>query len=173
VALVTEDRKNLGLFQDMAVRANISLARLRALSRAWGFVNGRAERAAVATEMERLLIKAAGQQAPITSLSGGNQQKCIIGRWLLTKPRVLLLDEPTRGIDVGAKAELYTLMRRLAAEGMAIVMTSSELPELLTVADRIMVMCEGRQTGMFARGEASEERIMGAATAFASRSAAS
>ena len=100
----------------------------------------------------------------ITSLSGGNQQKCIIGRWLLTRPSVLLLDDPTRGVDVGAKAELYRLMDRLCREGLGIIVTSSELPELLTLCDRILVLCEGRLTGHFSRAEATEQRIMEAAT---------
>ena len=100
----------------------------------------------------------------MTSLSGGNQQKCIIARWLLIEPRLLLLDEPTRGIDVGAKSEIYQLIRRLAAQGRAIIMTSSELPELLAVADRIIVLCEGRITADIPRAEASEEAIMHAAT---------
>ncbi len=101
---------------------------------------------------------------PITSLSGGNQQKAIIGRWLLTEPKVLLLDDPTRGIDVGAKAELYRLMDQLCRQGLGIIVTSSELPELLTLCDRILVLCEGRQTGEFTRAEATEQQIMEAAT---------
>ncbi len=105
----------------------------------------------------------------ITSLSGGNQQKCILARWLLIEPKVLLLDEPTRGIDVGAKAEIYGLIRRLAAEKHAIVMTSSELPELLAVSDRIIVLCEGRLTAEIPRAQANEEAIMSAATAFLDR----
>jgi ABC-type sugar transport system ATPase subunit len=100
----------------------------------------------------------------ITTLSGGNQQKCIIGRWMLTNPKVLLLDDPTRGVDIGAKAELYLLMEQLAADGMAIIVTSSELPELLTVSDRILVLSEGVLTGEFSRSEATEQGIMEAAT---------
>jgi ABC-type sugar transport system ATPase subunit len=109
-------------------------------------------------------VKTASTNTAITSLSGGNQQKCIIGRWLLTKPQVLLLDDPTRGVDVGAKAELYRLMDRLCRDGLGIIVTSSELPELLTVCDRILVLCEGRLTGEFTRTEATEQRIMEAAT---------
>ena len=105
----------------------------------------------------------------MTSLSGGNQQKCILARWLLIEPRLLLLDEPTRGIDVGAKSEIYQLIRRLAGQGRAIVMTSSELPELLAVADRIIVLCEGRLTAEIPRAEATEEVIMHAATRFLDR----
>ena len=170
VALVTEDRKSLGLFTKMTVAENITIRRLDALTR-FGLVSPRAESAAVAESIQRLAIKTDGGGAPILSLSGGNQQKCIIARWLLINPRLLLLDEPTRGIDVGAKAEIYALIRRLAEAGMAVLMTSSELPELLTVADRILVMCEGRITADLPRAEADEETIMHAATQFLDRAA--
>ena len=154
----------------MTVAENITIRRLGALTRG-GLVDRKAERQAVQESIERLAIKTDGGGAAIGSLSGGNQQKCIIARWLLIEPRLLLLDEPTRGIDVGAKAEIYALIRRLAAQGMAILMTSSELPELLTVADRILVLCEGRLTANLARAEASEEAIMHAATQFLDRAA--
>ena len=170
VALVTEDRKSLGLFTKMTVAENITIRRLEALTRGV-LVDPRAESRAVNESIRRLSIKTDGGGAPITSLSGGNQQKCIIARWLLIGPRLLLLDEPTRGIDVGAKAEIYALIRRLAEDGMAILMTSSELPELLTVADRILVLCEGRLTAEFTRAEANEEVIMHAATQFLDRAA--
>jgi ABC-type sugar transport system ATPase subunit len=171
VALVTEDRKQLGLFAEMTVGQNIALCRLRALAGPLGLVRRKAEQEAVDDSIKRLGIRTAGRGAPIVSLSGGNQQKCVIARWLLTRPRLLLLDEPTRGIDVGAKAEIYALMKRLAGEGMAIVMTSSELPELLTVCDRILVLCEGRLTAAMDRTEATEEAIMHAATQFLDRRA--
>lgn len=167
VAMVTEDRKALGLFSDMTVAENITLRRLPELT--FGgipLVNPRAERAAVEWSINELSIKTAGGGAPITSLSGGNQQKCIIARWLLVEPKLLLLDEPTRGIDIGAKSEIYALIRRLAGQGRAILMTSSELPELLAVADRIIVLCEGRITAEIPRAEATEESIMHAATRF-------
>ena len=127
----------------------------------------------MAESIERLAIKTDGGGAAITSLSGGNQQKCIIARWLLIEPKLLLLDEPTRGIDVGAKAEIYNLIRRLVGQGMAIIMTSSELPELLTVSDRIIVLCEGRLTAELPRAQATEETIMHAATQFLDRAKAS
>jgi ribose transport system ATP-binding protein len=171
VALVTEDRKTLGLFDQMTVAENITLARLNRLTTA-GLVDPRREAEAVAQSIVDLSIKTAGGRAAITSLSGGNQQKCIIARWLLTGPKLLLLDEPTRGIDVGAKAEIYVLIRRLADLGMAILMTSSELPELLTVSDRILVLCEGRLTAELPRSEATEETIMDAATRFLDRATA-
>jgi ribose transport system ATP-binding protein len=169
VAMVTEDRKTLGLFDRMTVAENITLRRLPALTLG-PFVNPYAERRAVNWAIGELSIKTSGGDAPVTSLSGGNQQKCIIARWLLVEPRLLLLDEPTRGIDVGAKAEIYLLIRKLAASGRAIIMTSSELPELLTVADRILVLCEGRLTATLLRAEATEEAIMHAATQFLDRS---
>jgi ribose transport system ATP-binding protein len=163
MALVTEDRKRLGLFSAMTVCQNISVCTLDQSTRR-GLVSQRREQQQAATIVSQLAVKTSGPNAPITSLSGGNQQKAIIGRWLLTQPRVLLLDDPTRGIDVGAKAELYRLMDNLCRQGLGIIVTSSELPELLTVCDRILVLCEGRLTGEFARSEASEERIMEAAT---------
>jgi ABC-type sugar transport system ATPase subunit len=170
VALVTEDRKSLGLFAQMTVAENITIRSLDAVSQ-FGIVNPNAENRADLDSIARLSIKTDGGAAAITSLSGGNQQKCIIARWLLINPKLLLLDEPTRGIDVGAKAEIYALIRRLAEAGMAVLMTSSELPELLTVSDRILVLCEGRLTANFTRAEANEEVIMHAATQFLDRAA--
>jgi len=171
IAMVTEDRKTMGLFDRMTVAENITLRRLPELT--FGpLVNPRAEKRAVAWSIKELAIKTAGGDVPVTSLSGGNQQKCILARWLLVEPKVLLLDEPTRGIDVGAKAEIYQLIRRLASRGCAIVMTSSELPELLAVADRIIVLCEGRIAAEIPRAQASEEAIMQAATSFLDRTKA-
>ncbi len=171
IAMTTEDRKTLGLFEDMTVAQNITLRRLPELT-IGPLVDPRAEKNAVARSVKELAIKTAGGDVPVTTLSGGNQQKCILARWLLVEPKVLLLDEPTRGIDVGAKAEIYQLIRRLAGEGRAIVMTSSELPELLAVSDRIIVLCEGRLAALIPRAEASEEAIMHAATSFLDRSRA-
>jgi len=163
VALVTEDRKRLGLFADLTVGQNITLCELEeALER--GLVNPRLEAQMAEGIVDTLGIRTSSVDALITSLSGGNQQKAIIGRWLLAKPKVLLLDDPTRGIDVGAKAELYRLMDRFCRDGLAIVVTSSELPELLTVSDRILVLCEGKLTGEFRRDDATEQKIMEAAT---------
>ncbi len=163
IAMVTEDRKRLGLFAHQTVRENISVSYLSSSATA-GVVNNGKERQAVADQIQQLLIKTAGAEAAITSLSGGNQQKCIIGRCMLTKPKLLLLDDPTRGVDIGAKAELYRLMEQLARQGMAIIATSSELPELLTVSDRIVVLSEGELTGHFTRSDATEQKIMEAAT---------
>jgi ABC-type sugar transport system ATPase subunit len=163
VAMVTEDRKRLGLFSQMTVKENITITQLSQLATA-GFIRSRRELASAESVVQRLGIRTAGLHVPITSLSGGNQQKCLIGRWLLTRPDVLLLDDPTRGVDVGAKAELYQLMDQWAREGMAIILTSSELPELLTLCDRILVLAEGRITAEFSRQEATEQKIMEAAT---------
>jgi ribose transport system ATP-binding protein len=164
LALVTEDRKRLGLFDRMPVGQNITICHLAEAATA-GLLSRSREQTMAEEIVRRLRVKTAGTGAAITSLSGGNQQKAIIGRWLLTKPKVLLLDDPTRGIDVGAKAELYRLMAELCGEGLGIIVTSSELPELLTLCDRILVLCEGRLTGEFTRAEATEQRIMEAATA--------
>ncbi|MEZ6111314.1 MAG: sugar ABC transporter ATP-binding protein [Pirellulaceae bacterium] len=162
IALVTEDRKRLGLFSQMNVRENITLCKLDEAVSA-GLIGSRPEQAMASEMIDKLAVRTAGSSAAITSLSGGNQQKCIIGRWLLTKPEVLLLDDPTRGVDVGAKAELYRLMDQLCRDGIAIILTSSELPELLTVCDRILVLSEGRLTAEFSRGEATEQKILEAA----------
>ena len=165
VALVTEDRKRLGLFSQMSVGNNITMCTLDELvSMPLRQIDRRKEAAAAEESISQLAIKTAGPEAQVTSLSGGNQQKTIIARWLRTKPKVLLLDDPTRGVDVGAKAELYRLMDSLCRESLGILLTSSELPELLTVCDRIIVFCEGRLTGEFTREEATEEKLMEAAT---------
>jgi ribose transport system ATP-binding protein len=163
LALVTEDRKRLGLFANLDVGENITLCTLRQAA-SGGLVRWRRQRKMAESVVRDLSVRTPSTAAAITSLSGGNQQKAIIGRWLLTRPKVLLLDDPTRGVDVGAKAELYGLMDRLCRDGLGIIVTSSELPELLTVCDRILVLCEGRLTGEFSRAEATEQRIMEAAT---------
>jgi ABC-type sugar transport system ATPase subunit len=170
IGLVTEDRKRLGLFAAMNVGENISICTLRQTGAA-GFINRSREWQTAAATAQKLAVKTSGLAAPVTSLSGGNQQKCIIGRWLQTQPKVLLLDDPTRGVDVGAKAELYRLIDGLVRQGIGVIMTSSELPELLTVSDRILVLSEGRITARFARGEATEQKIMEAATLGARKSA--
>jgi ribose transport system ATP-binding protein len=168
VALVTEDRKRLGLFSLMSVGENITICTLRQVTQG-GLIQQRRDAELAQSMVQRLSIRTSGLTESIMSLSGGNQQKCLIGRWLLTRPRVLLLDDPTRGVDVGAKAELYRLMDALCREGLAILLTSSELPELLTVCDRILVLSEGKLTGEFTREEATEQKIMEAATAGAAR----
>jgi ABC-type sugar transport system ATPase subunit len=163
VAMVTEDRTRLGLFPELDVAANVSLCGLRQATRS-GLLSPGREEALVAAPLRETGVKTPGPHAPITGLSGGNQQKCIVGRWLLVQPRLLLLDDPTRGIDVGAKAEIYNLIDRLCRTGLAVILTSSELPELLALADRIVVLAEGRLTADLTRAEATEQRIMEAAT---------
>lgn len=114
--------------------------------------------------IQALGIKTPGQETKVMNLSGGNQQKIVVGKWLLNKPEVLIMDEPTRGIDVGAKSEIYSIMSDIAAEGKAIIMISSEMPELLGMCDRILVMCEGKSMGIFEKGEYDQVRLMAAAT---------
>jgi ABC-type sugar transport system ATPase subunit len=159
VAMVTEDRKRLGLFTQMTVRENITICTLDESTQA-GLVSGSLERKAAKESISQLGVKTNGPEAMITSLSGGNQQKCIIARWLKTNPKVLLLDDPTRGVDVGAKAELYKLIDQLCRAGLGLIVTSSELPELITLCDRVLVLCEGRLTGELKRGELTEQRMM-------------
>lgn len=163
IALVTEDRKEEGLVLPLSVRENIALPNLAKLS-SLGVMNRRAEQALSDETIRRLLIKTAGGEQAAGSLSGGNQQKVVIGKWLATQPKILILDEPTRGVDIGAKKEIYDIMNRLAQEGVAILMISSELPEVLGMSDRVLVMHEGRITGSFSRAEATQELIMHAAT---------
>lgn len=163
IGLVPEDRKALGLVLGMAVRENISMANLGKLSRA-GFISRRAEREVAQRFVDELAIKTPSVDQAVQNLSGGNQQKVVLAKWLFTQSKVMIFDEPTRGIDVGAKAEIYELMNRLAASGVAIVMISSELPEILAMSDRILVMHEGRIAGELSRSEATQERIMRLAT---------
>jgi ribose transport system ATP-binding protein len=162
-ALVTEDRKLKSLITGMSVLENVTLAALRRFVRL-GFIQTGAEAAAVSHSIADLHIKTPSRYAIVNNLSGGNQQKVVLAKGLLNTPAVLLLDEPTRGIDVGAKAEIYALISQLASNGAAILMASSELPEILAMCDRVLVLCEGRLTGEFTRAEATQERIMEAAT---------
>jgi ribose transport system ATP-binding protein len=163
LGLVPEDRKQQGLFLNMAVRENIVMSGMRLVTRL-GFVRV-AQANQIAGEFVRKLdVRTPGLRQLARNLSGGNQQKVIIARWLLLQPRVLILDEPTRGVDVGAKAEIHALMRQLAADGVGVLMISSELPEVLGVSDRVLVMHEGRVAGEFSREEATQDKIMHAAT---------
>ena len=163
MALVTEDRKNLSLVMTSSVAHNITLAALGQYMKA-GVIRRQPERAAVHEAIDELRIKTPGPDVNVSTLSGGNQQKVVLAKCLLTKPRVLLLDEPTRGIDVGAKAELYTLIGQIAQTGTAVVMASSELPELLAICDRILVLSDGELVEELTQAEATEENIMEAAT---------
>ncbi|MBV9568526.1 MAG: sugar ABC transporter ATP-binding protein [Hyphomicrobiales bacterium] len=159
VALVSEDRKARGLHVHASIRDNVALPSVGALSRFGLRAFAREERLAKEV-VARLSVRCSGIEQTVSTLSGGNQQKTVIGKWLATRPRILLLDEPTRGIDVGAKQEIYELVFGLAAEGLAILLVTSELPELLLLCDRILVMCEGKQTGILTRAQASEEAVM-------------
>ncbi len=162
LVMVPEDRKTLGLVQNMDVTKNTTLACLKDLSRG-GFINHRKEKQTCDHYISKLNIKASSVRQPVETLSGGNQQKVVIAKWLATKPRILLLDEPTRGIDVGAKQEIYLLIQQLATEGMGIIMVSSELPEILALSHKILVMCQSQVTAYLDRAEATEEIIMKAA----------
>ena len=163
IGMVQEDRKVLSLFMDMSVLCNLSMAKLPRMA-SGGFVRGGEEHASANEFVDSLNIKLSDLSAPVRSLSGGNQQKSVLGRWLATHPKVLILDEPTHGVDVGAKSEIYQLIRGLAKKGIGIILISSELPEIMTIADRVAVMHEGRLTGILENEEASESRIMAYAT---------
>lgn len=160
IGLVPEDRKQQALFLSLAVRLNLSIAALGRLTSRFGFVDERAEAVLVDDYQRRLNIKMAGAGVEVGNLSGGNQQKVVLARWLALQPKVLIVDEPTRGIDVAAKAEVHQLLFELAEAGIAILAISSELSEILTLSDRILTMREGRLTGDVRIEEASEERLM-------------
>ena len=159
LGFVPEDRQYLGLVLPMSVRVNLTLTILRSLSR-FGLISRRRERQMVNGLIHLLNVKAMHTGIPAESLSGGNQQKLVLGKWLATKPRVLILDEPTRGVDVGAKAEVHRIIRDLAARGMATLLISSELPEILSMSDRILVMRQGRIAGELYRGQATQEKVL-------------
>lgn len=163
IALVTEDRKGEGLVLSLSVRENLVLPNLKELS-SYGFVSQSKEKDLSQQTIQRLRVKTPHANELTGALSGGNQQKVVIGKWLATKPKVLILDEPTRGVDIGAKKEIYDLINQLAQQGVAIIMISSELSEVLGMSDRILVMREGRITGSFTRDEATQEAIMQATT---------
>ena len=159
LAYVTEDRKGLGLVLSQNTVFNATLSRLEAVSK--GQVLDAAKEHQVADRFrQQLQIRCPSLETRVMHLSGGNQQKVVLAKWLFTEPRVLILDEPTRGIDVGAKYEIYTIIAQLAAQGQSILMISSELPELLGMCDRIMVLDQGRKVADFPIHEATQERIM-------------
>jgi D-xylose transport system ATP-binding protein len=163
LGFVTEDRKRFGLVLDQTVLKNMTLADLKNLSGRF-VTNEHAEAAAAERAMRDFRVKAGSVFTIVDTLSGGNQQKVVLAKWLLTKPRVLFLDEPTRGIDVGAKQEIYAHINNLARAGLAIVLVSSELPEVLGLSDRVIVLHEGRVTGEFQRADATAELVMACAT---------
>jgi ABC-type sugar transport system ATPase subunit len=163
IGFVTEDRKRFGLILDQTILENMTLAGLRSISGRY-ITDSTREAVAVRAPMESLRVKAPSPLTVTNTLSGGNQQKVVLGKWLLTNPKILFLDEPTRGIDVGAKQEIYAEINKLARAGLAIVLVSSELPEVLGLSDRVIVLHEGKLTGEFIRSEASPEKVMAAAT---------
>ena len=164
IAYLPEDRQQHGLVLPMNLTHNITLPQLDRFANK-GWLDQAAEQRTALDFVQRLEVKAAGLWQKAQELSGGNQQKIVLGKWLATAPKILILDEPTHGIDVGTKATIHQLMSRLAGEGLAILMISSEMPEILGMSDRVIVMCEGRQTGEFSRTEATQEKIMTAAVA--------
>ena len=163
IGFVTEDRKSQGLVLGLSLRENVTLVHLGKYARG-GIIDRKAEATAVKELMDELQIRARDAELEVNALSGGNQQKVVFAKWLAEPPKVLLLDEPTRGVDVGGKAEIYHTINRLAAAGTAIVMVSSELPEVLAMSDRILVMREGRQAAIFDAKSTNQEQIIAAAT---------
>jgi ribose transport system ATP-binding protein len=162
IALVPEDRKYEGLMLSMTVRENLSFAAVEKMSR-MGVVDKRAEEAAIDEMIALLKIKADGIDGPVGALSGGNQQKVVIGKWLMTKPRIILLNDPTRGIDVGTKQEIYQLLQKLAAEGCAILLYSTDYDELIGCCDRVLVMYDGRIVRTLAGDDLNETNLVSAA----------
>ncbi len=159
LAYVPEDRRRHGVVLEMSVAANVSLATLRTVSR-HGLIERRTERDLARRWIQQLKIKTPSEEAATATLSGGNQQKVALARWLSTNPKILIVDEPTQGVDVGAKSEIHNLIIELAARGLAIMMISSEMPEVLSMSDRIIVMREGTIAGTLARHEATQEAIL-------------
>jgi len=166
IALLTEERRTTGIFPVLSVFDNTLIANIKSYVSRLHFLNKKRGVSDVRKIIETLRVKAPSAATLIENLSGGNQQKVIVARWLLTEPEILILDEPTRGIDVGAKYEIYTIIADLAKRGKSVLMISSEMPELLGMSDRIMVMCEGRATGIIDGKTATQEKIMELATQF-------
>jgi D-xylose transport system ATP-binding protein len=164
LVMVSEDRKRYGLVLDESIAFNLSLSSLASLTRG-GLIDSTVEQTRNRRIFDSLRIKAPSMLATVGKLSGGNQQKVVVGKALMTEPKVIFLDEPTRGIDVGAKIEVYELINRMTASGHAVVLVSSELPELMGMSDRIVMLAEGRMGGTFTRAEATQERLLAAAMA--------
>lgn len=164
VGFITEDRKTEGLMLDKSIKTNIALTNLKTLSKHGTVMVKKAEDMLAQRAIEELYIRCFGAQHECNNLSGGNQQKVVFAKWIYTHPKILILDEPTRGVDIGAKKEIYTMINELAAKGMAIVMVSSELPEVLGMSDRIMVVREGLIRGIIDKNEANQENVMTLAT---------
>lgn len=164
IVMLQEDRKKLSLFMGLSISFNMSIATLPRLKTPAGRINYREASSVVEHFIDQLNIKLGTSEHPVSSLSGGNQQKTVLARWLATDPQILILDEPTHGVDVGAKAEIYQIIRKLAANGISIILISSELPEIITMSDRVVVMHEGRVTGILDPDRITEEDIMSCAT---------
>jgi methyl-galactoside transport system ATP-binding protein len=164
--MLTEERRANGIFGGLDITFNSVIANINQYKK-YGFLSSRHMRSDTQWVIDSLKVKTPSHRTHIRNLSGGNQQKVILGRWLLTSPDVLLLDEPTRGIDVGAKAEIYQLIINLAAEGKGIIVVSSEMPELLGISDRIIVMSGGQMAGILDIADASQEEIMRLAAKYA------
>jgi rhamnose transport system ATP-binding protein len=163
IAYLSEDRRKLGLSVDQSLVANVTLATLDRYTNSLGLIDRDQERADAEALKQRLGIRAPSLSTPVSQLSGGNQQKTMLAKWLNAHPRVLILDEPTRGIDVGAKADVHMFIDELASSGISIMLISSDLPEVIAMSDRVAVMREGHLTGIYSRGEATQERVMSAA----------
>jgi rhamnose transport system ATP-binding protein len=163
IAYLSEDRRRLGLSVEQSLVANVTLATLDRYTNALGLIDRDRERADAEVLRKRLGIRTPSLSTPVSQLSGGNQQKAMLAKWLNTHPKVLILDEPTRGIDVGAKADVHMFIDELAKSGISIILISSDLPEVIAMSDRVAVMREGRLSGVYSRREATQERIMAAA----------
>lgn len=166
LALVPEDRQGEGVVQMMSIQSNMTLSdfSLQGFRRAWQWLNPHKEHASVKEMIQQLAIKVSDPELPITSLSGGNQQKVVLGKALMTQPQVVFLDEPTRGIDVGAKTDVYHLIGKMAQQGLAVMFSSSELDEVMALADRILVMADGRITADLPRHAVTREKLIAAST---------
>jgi methyl-galactoside transport system ATP-binding protein len=167
LALLTEERRTTGIIPHLSVEDNVLVASYRRFANRFTVVRQKEARQTAKTMCDSIDVRTPSMRAKIVNLSGGNQQKVLFARWLITKPNRLILDEPTRGIDVGAKHEIYRLMRELAANGNSIIMVSSEMPELIGMSDRILVMCDGRMTGILNKEAVTQEKIMQLATQYA------
>ena len=166
IVLAPEDRKKDGLCTKLSIRDNIALPNLDILCNKFGVVNRKKEAEIVERSVKELTIKLASSESDAGSLSGGNQQKVVVAKWLARNSRVVIFDEPTRGIDVAAKVEIYNLMNQLKQQGIGVMFVSSEMPEILGISDRILVMCDGRITGEFLAGEVTQNQILECATRF-------
>jgi ribose transport system ATP-binding protein len=166
IGWVPEDRKLHGLILGMDVQENMTMAILQRISNLIGVVKQKEAKKVANHYVEALSIATPGLTQTVRNLSGGNQQKVVLAKWLSTRPKLLIMDEPTRGIDIGAKAEVHALMSQLSKQGIGILMISSEMPEIIGMSDRVIVMCQGRITGEFERGQLNQEEIMICATQF-------